>query len=153
MSKKKNSDIIGPEEALVRLEDMIEERGWGIILVPDEDKDYESFAYTIGLELQDFPEIISFGLSQEEACLIFQCIIVFWQKNGEILGDIEILGPELPLRLVEIDDNNEFMMMKKLHLASNRHGQRFRAVQLIFPQDDGSFQETPEQPFLPSIDF
>ena len=153
MSDTDSKPFLSTDEAFAHVDEMIEKRGWGSIRVQQNDKPYGSFVHTIGLDLQDFPELIAFGIPSEAVFPIFQCIISYWLKNGLVLGELDFLGPKFLLRIVEIDDETDFLLMKRVHLSRQGYDLRFRAAQLIFSEEGGVFQETEEQPFLPEIDF
>jgi len=155
MSDKSDS-FITPEELLLDIDEQIEKRGWAMVFVASKDKPYKSFVHTIGFDQKGYPELLAFEVPQECVFPIFQCLMFFWDKNGETLGEVDIVNSGYMLRLVEIDESSmrEFMWPKYYHLRENGYDTSFRAIQVIFPDEDGcSFEETPEQPFLPEIDF
>ncbi len=146
------------EEKLVK---DIEEHGWSCLCVDGESETgIPPFAYTVGLSVTtDFPELICIGLPPNVAHGIISSLVRYWKENGLKLGVLEgLLEGEYDLKINMVDtesDHDNISSFFPIHSFIYRESvgadpAKTEFVQVIFPNEEGEFEETDFQPFLPT---
>ena len=142
-----------------------EKNGWTCLAVGgDEETGEPPFAYTVGLSVshetkgeQEFPEIMVIGLNPDKAHMIIGELISYWKNNGIQYGRIGGVIKNFDVLVSPIDLDNTEGLDRFIPIHSfvfrDKHSSdasEMKFVQLIFPNPDGDFIDSEDQPILPS---
>lgn len=127
-------DII--EEYLARLTDIIDEHGWGVQSVPDNEP---SLHYTVGLCEKNLPELVIFGLPIATAHALLNDLAHIAVDEGPIEHGATFHHlANLPLRVIDAYDVSD---LKVAHRWADRE---VVAQQVLYPDPQGRFITDPE---------
>jgi len=99
------------------------------------------------------------GLHPQQAGGVIDGLIQHWKENGFCIGSVSgIIANDLDIRLSMIDIAAESDVMFEFFPrfafeyrdAKGKDAEATEFVQLIWPNPEGAFEESEEQPFLPT---
>ena len=118
------------QEWLELIYEKVKENGWTAIFIQD---DRTPFAYTIGLHEHGLPELLVAGMPPERANLVLNTVAEYIRRGGRpVPGERMLIGGELLLDFVQVQHP-----MAHLKFAFSIYGPDMRALQLVWPDDNG----------------
>ena len=123
------------------------DEGWHHQHVYPDTPEQETFNYTIGLYLEDLPELFLSGpVHPQVVNAIFDSVIETWRSSAIQLGlTYGILPNDMPLLLIPINPYsklaaNEYMCQLHEYRKWMQHeSRRLLAVQIIYPDEQGNW--------------
>jgi len=118
------------QEWLELIYEKVKENGWTAIFIQD---DRTPFAYTIGLHEHGLPELLVAGMPPERANLVLNTVAEYIRRGGRpVPGERMLIDGELLLDFVQVQHP-----MAHLKFAFSIYGPDMRALQLVWPDDNG----------------
>ncbi len=125
----------------------IAKEGWHHQHVYPDTAEENCFNYTIGLYLEDLPELFLSGpVPPEVVNVLFDCVIERWRNSAIQLGlNYGILPNDMPLLIIPINPYStvaadEYLCQLHEYRKWQQHEEsRLLAVQIVYPDENGNW--------------
>lgn len=132
-----------------RLIDTIAEHGQAIQGVfPNEDGTGPQWAYTIGLSVEDHPEVITFSLPHEVAQTLLNDVSAMSRKEPIHVGYYDDIVKGFPVAFIEADPAR---LEDYVNQAKNLFGEDISILQMVWPDKAGLFPWDDGYSFGPEV--
>lgn len=116
------------------------------VFAGEDDEPAPPFAYTVGLAMEDHPELIVFGLPMETAQAILNDLaierVLKGRKNLTAGQELRDVVKNYPVRLVQVVDSSTHLTVA--NALFQQEPEPIAALQVVFPDRDGRWPWDPQ---------